>query len=85
MTVVRNGNLNTFSIHIDDILNSKIKKYINFAGANFHELNNITKSFLSSNVDGIYQTSATPASVFKKAASTTNIVLINLTNLTNIN
>jgi len=76
--VSRNGQLEQFKLHVDDIIETQIKKYINFAGANFHEITNLTRTFLSSNIVGIYQTSATPVSVFKRGTMPNVIKIIKL-------
>lgn len=70
ISVSRNGEIKNLDIEkVDNTENNKITKYVSFAGAYFHDISNMVKYFLYSNIDGVYLTYTNIGSPFSKVAS----------------
>ncbi len=67
VTVSRNGKIKEIEIpRVDNTQNFKIKKYLSFSGAFFHEITKLTNYFLSSDLEGVYLTYTNHGSPFSK-------------------
>jgi S1-C subfamily serine protease len=66
-TVSRNGKIHEIEIpSVDNTQNFKIKTYVSFSGAFFHEITKLTNYFLSSDLEGVYLTYTNHGSPFSK-------------------
>jgi hypothetical protein len=93
ITVSRNSALYNLQIkNVDNAVDYKIKEYLSFSGATFHDVTNIVKYSLYTELEGVYLTYATIGSPFSKVSmsgqnSKNNYILtaINSEKIRNIN
>jgi S1-C subfamily serine protease len=69
VTVSRNGEIITLNIKVNNTQDDKISKYISFAGAYFHDISDSVKSYLFTNIEGVYLTYTSVGSPFSKISA----------------
>jgi hypothetical protein len=69
IAVSRNGEEINFDVRVKNTQDEKILKYLSFASAYFHEITSFVKSYLSSNIDGVYLTYTAQGSPFARISS----------------
>ena len=69
VTISRNGELLSLPIKVGNTQEDKISKYVSFAGAYFHDISTSVKSYLFTNIEGVYLTYTSVGSPFSKISS----------------
>jgi hypothetical protein len=69
VTVSRNGELIPLPIKVNNTQDDKITKYVSFAGAYLHDISTSVKSYLFTNIEGVYLTYTAIGSPFSKVSS----------------
>ena len=78
IVVSRNSNIIEQDILVHDAEKEKVKKYVSFSGAYFHDINNFVSNYLSTGLKGVYLTYAKNGSPFNKISMSSVNISINL-------
>ena len=69
IAVSRNGEEIHFDVRVKNTQDEKFLKYLSFASAYFHEITSFVKSYLFSNIEGVYLTYTAQGSPFARISS----------------
>ena len=70
--VSRNGEKFNSTVYVEDIDKYRIKQYLSFNGAYFHNMNIYSKWYLNTNTNGLYLSFLSPGSPFFSVTSINN-------------